>query len=72
MTTDPITLHRDPEEVSATLHVPGRATGRLIGGNLAMFATSVGVRVPDMHGAILFLEDQRVVGLGTIDRSSRN
>ena len=68
MTTEPITLHRNPSAMSATVHVPGQATGRLLGGNLAMVATSVGVRVPDMHGAILFLEDQRVVGLGTIDR----
>ena len=68
MTTDPVTLHRDPDAVSATITVPGQARGPLIGGNLAMMATSVGVRVPDMRGAILFLEDQRVVGLGTIDR----
>lgn len=40
----------------------------MIGGNLAMLATSVGVRVPSMSGAIVFLEDQRVVGIGTIDR----
>ena len=68
MTTDPVTLHRDPDAVSATISVPGQARGPLIGGNLAMLATSVGVCVPDLTGAILFLEDQRVVGLGTIDR----
>jgi muramoyltetrapeptide carboxypeptidase len=68
MTTEPFTLLRNPDAVSATVSVPGQATGHLIGGNLAMLATSVGVRVPDMSGAILFLEDQRVVGLGTIDR----
>lgn len=68
MTREPLTLHRDPDAVSATVGVSGRASGRLIGGNLAMVATSVGWRVPDMRGAILFLEDQRVVGLGTIDR----
>ena len=68
MTTEPVTLHRNPDAVSATISVPGQASGPLIGGNLAMLATSVGVRVPDMTGAILFLEDQRVVGLGTIDR----
>lgn len=68
MTTEPVTLRRDPDAVSATVASPGQARGRLIGGNLAMLATSVGVRVPDMNGAILFLEDQRVVGLGTIDR----
>ena len=68
MTAEPLTLHRDPDAVSATVGISGRATGRLIGGNLAMVATSVGWRVPDMRGAILFLEDQKVVGIGTIDR----
>jgi muramoyltetrapeptide carboxypeptidase len=68
MTTEPLTLERNPDAASATIAVTGRATGPLIGGNLAMIATSVGVRVPDLNGAILFLEDQRVVGLGTIDR----
>ncbi len=68
MTTDPVILHRDPDAVSATFSVQGQARGPLIGGNLALLATSVGVRVPDLTGAILFLEDQRVVGLGTIDR----
>jgi muramoyltetrapeptide carboxypeptidase len=68
MTTEPLTLQSNPNAVSATVAVPGRATGQLIGGNLAMMATSVGIRVPNMTGSILFLEDQRVVGLGTIDR----
>ncbi len=68
MTTEPVVLHREPAAVSAAVDVSGRARGRVIGGNLASVATSVGVRVPSMAGAILFLEDQRVVGLGTIDR----
>lgn len=68
MTTDPIVLQRSPGAVLADVGVPGRARGRLVGGNLASVATSVGVRMPSMAGAILFLEDQRVVGLGTIDR----
>jgi muramoyltetrapeptide carboxypeptidase len=68
MTTDPVVLRRVPGAVSAAAEVPGRARGRLLGGNLASLATSIGVRVPSMFGAILFLEDQRVVGLGTIDR----
>lgn len=38
--------------------VPGRAEGRLVGGNLAMLAAVCGTPYqPDMHGAILFLED---------------
>ena len=68
MTTDPITLRSDPTAVSAAVRFAGSARGRLLGGNLASMATSVGVRMPSMTGAILFLEDQRVVGLGTIDR----
>jgi muramoyltetrapeptide carboxypeptidase len=31
-------------------------------------ATSVGVRLPDLKGAILFLEAQRQTGLGLVDR----
>ncbi len=68
MTTEPALLERVPGSVSAGAEVSGRARGRLIGGNLASMATSVGVRLPSLSGAILFLEDQRVVGLGTIDR----
>ena len=68
MTTDPLVLRRVPGAVSAEAEVPGRSRGRLLGGNLASLATSIGVRMPSMSGAILFLEDQRVVGLGTIDR----
>ena len=67
-TTDPIVLRRVPGAVSAAADVPGTVRGRLIGGNLASLATSVGVRMPSMSGAILFVEDQRAVGLGTIDR----
>lgn len=37
---------------------PGTAKGRLIGGNLSVFSGIVGSRyVPDLSGAILFLED---------------
>ncbi len=68
MTTDPIMLRRRPEAVSAAIEVPGQASGRLVGGNLAAIATSVGVRLPSLDGAVLFLEDQRLVGLGTVDR----
>lgn len=68
MTTEPIVLQRVPGAVSAAAEVPGRARGRLVGGNLASMATSIGVRMPPLSGAVLFLEDQRVVGLGTIDR----
>ena len=43
----------------ATIH-PGRARGRLVGGNLTVLAAIVGSPyVPDFDGAILFLEDVR-------------
>lgn len=43
----------------ATIH-PGKARGRLIGGNLTVLAAIVGSPyVPDLDGAILFLEDVR-------------
>ncbi len=39
-------------------HIAGSATGKLIGGNLALLASVVGsVSDPDYDGAILFLED---------------
>ena len=66
MTTDPITLESDPRAVSAAVAASGRVVGRVLGGNLTAVATSIGIRVPDLSGAILFLEDQRVVG--TVDR----
>ena len=67
MTTDPIALNRDSGAVSADVEFPGTAQGRLIGGNLQQVATSTGVRLPSMDGAVLFLEYHRA-GLGTIDR----
>lgn len=68
MTTDPLVLRRDAAAVSAAIRVGGQARGRLIGGNLTAVATSVGVRLPDLRGAILFLEAQREIGLGLVDQ----
>jgi muramoyltetrapeptide carboxypeptidase len=68
MTTDPLVLKRDTTAVSAAIHVGGHARGRLIGGHLTSLSTSVGVRLPDMKGAILFLEANREIGLGLVDR----
>ena len=48
MTTDPIVLRRVPAAVSAAADIPGKIRGRLIGGNLASLATSIGVRMPSM------------------------
>ncbi len=68
MTTEPLTVARDPGTVSAQVAVPGQATGTLIGGNLTALATSVGVRLPSLDGAILFMEDLKHKGLGFVDR----
>jgi muramoyltetrapeptide carboxypeptidase len=67
MSAEPVSVHRDSQAVSAAVQFPGNASGRLIGGNLQMLATSVGVRLPSLAGAILFLEYHRAT-LGTIDR----
>ena len=67
MSTEPITLERVPEAVSAPVRSPGSARGQLVGGNLQGMANSVGVRMPSMDGAILFIEYHKA-GLGTIDR----
>jgi muramoyltetrapeptide carboxypeptidase len=68
MTTNPLVLKRDTAAVSAAIQVGGQARGRLIGGSLTAVATSVGVRLPDLGGAILFLEAQREIGLRLVDR----
>ena len=58
MTTDRITLTRNPDEPGADVEVPGRATGRLLGGNLSLLAAAVGNReLRSLRGAILFMED---------------
>jgi muramoyltetrapeptide carboxypeptidase len=68
MTTDALTLHCDPNTVTAGVQINGTAQGRLIGGNLQAMANAVGVRMPSMRGAIVFIEYHREAGLGTVDR----
>ena len=47
-----------PERGRIVTVVPGRATGRLVGGNLTLLQALVGTPYfPDLDGAILFLED---------------
>ena len=67
MSTQTISLKNDANAVSASVNIEGQAHGRLIGGNLQMVANAIGVNLPSMKGAILFLEYHRA-GLGTIDR----
>ena len=46
------------ERSTITTIMPGKATGKLIGGNLSVLAALVGTPwLPDLTGAILFLED---------------
>jgi muramoyltetrapeptide carboxypeptidase len=47
-----------PERGRIVTVAPGRATGRLVGGNLTLLQALIGTRYfPDLRGAILFLED---------------
>ncbi|MEV4759229.1 LD-carboxypeptidase [Micromonospora sp. NPDC049559] len=58
MTTEPITITRDPAETAAPVLVPGRASGPLLGGCLTLISTSLGAGdAPRYDGALLFLED---------------
>ena len=58
MTTDPITITRDPTETTAPVLVPGRASGPLLGGCLTLIASSLGAKdSPSFDGALLFFED---------------
>lgn len=58
MSTEPVLVKADPAVETAPVHRPGTATGRLLGGNLCLLATSVGTGdFPDLTGAILLLED---------------
>lgn len=46
------------ENAGHQMIAPGKARGKLLGGNLSVLAALVGTRwMPDMRGAILFLED---------------
>ncbi|MFK4104039.1 LD-carboxypeptidase [Streptomyces sp. NPDC019531] len=69
MTTAPVTIHRDTSQASAAVTVEGTATGVLVGGNLDAIRTEAGAGLPNLKGAILFLEHQRGTGLGEADRA---
>jgi len=68
MSTDSITLRANPDAVSAGVTFSGKAKGRIIGGHLQSVAGSIGIRMPSLDGAILFLEYNKTSGLGTVDR----
>jgi muramoyltetrapeptide carboxypeptidase len=58
MTTDAVVVSCRPDVQTASVRMPGSATGTLIGGNLCMLASTVGtVDMPDLAGTILLIED---------------
>jgi len=58
MTTSQIVIQREETESTASIVVPGRAEGILLGGNLTMLDSSVAAGdFPDLTGAILFIEE---------------
>lgn len=62
MSTEPVTLQRDPAALSAEVSVEGTASGVLIGGNLGAIVGMVGAGLPSLDGGILFFES--LVGSG--------
>lgn len=64
----PVLVRSDTGACSARVHRGGRATGRLVGGNLSTLCHMVGAGLPDLTGTILLLEDTREIGLGRVDR----
>lgn len=62
MTTQPITVHRCPDALSAAVEVPGRADGFLMGGLVSALVGSVGAGMPSLDGAILCLEGAQNAG----------
>jgi muramoyltetrapeptide carboxypeptidase len=70
MTTQPITVHRDPRALSAAVEVQGRATGFLMGGSLGALIGAIGAGMPSLDGAILCVEGAHNAGEVTgLDRS---
>jgi muramoyltetrapeptide carboxypeptidase len=67
MTPGPTTITCCEDEATLQLTTGGTARGPLLGGNLDMVATGAGWALPDLHGAILFLEAVDLY-LGQVDR----
>ncbi|WP_194822474.1 LD-carboxypeptidase [Micromonospora sp. S-DT3-3-22] len=58
MTTAPVTVTAVPGEETYPVRVPGRAVGRLLGGNLCLITATLGTPdMPDLTGAVLLLEE---------------
>jgi muramoyltetrapeptide carboxypeptidase len=56
MTSEGMCLHSRADEPTSSLTTEGTATGRLIGGNLALISATAGWALPSLKGAILLLE----------------
>jgi muramoyltetrapeptide carboxypeptidase len=56
MEPEPLTIRRDPRELTAQVTIDGTATGILLGGNLVTIGRGVGWACPSFAGAILFIE----------------
>lgn len=67
MTPGPTIIASREQEATAQLTTSGTARGPLLGGNLDMIATGAGWALPDLHGAILFIEAVDLY-LGQVDR----
>lgn len=67
MTAAPISIQARDDEPTSALTTTGKATGRLIGGNLEMIATAAGWALPRLDSAILLIEDTNK-WQGAIDR----
>ncbi|MGC5054816.1 S66 peptidase family protein [Micromonospora sp. DT48] len=56
--TEPVTVRAVEDEETFGVRVAGRATGRLLGGNLCLVVASLGTPdMPDLTGAVLLLEE---------------
>jgi muramoyltetrapeptide carboxypeptidase len=53
---EPLTLRRDPRELTAQVAIEGTASGVLLGGNLSLIGRSIGWACPSFAGAILLIE----------------
>jgi muramoyltetrapeptide carboxypeptidase len=67
MSGGPTVIASRQEESTSQLTTSGTARGPLLGGNLDMIATGAGWALPDLHGAILFVEAVDLY-LGQVDR----
>lgn len=68
-TTEPIVVHRDSANLTSAIELPGSASGVLLGGSLIGIQRLVGAGLPNLSGALLFIENKRSLGLGQVDRA---